>query len=237
MDKISSTDSFESYRLLVNVAEQLKLPFLQIQKQAEYLKLSGNEDLIGIETSASYALNLLDNYLLGLRLNHENLKLNQEPVSVSSVLYDSGQLLSSLAKQYEVELEINIAGRYGPVMAHRQGLMSALVSLGSSLIESLGSDHYPKAKLSLATHRCRYGIVAGIYSDTSEINSELLNRGRKIYAEAKQPLTNLTYNSGAGIFVADSIFRAMSLNLQATRHHRLYGFGAVMKSSKQLQLV
>jgi hypothetical protein len=239
VNSATKNDSLESYHLLVNVAEQLKLPFLQILKTAELAKLRGESasGFSDIESSASYALTLLDNYLLALQLSQQKLKLEQEPVSVSAVLYDSGQLLDQLAKQYGVDLELNIAGRYGPVMAHRQGLMSAVVSLGSTLIEALGAQHNPKLKLLLATHRCRYGVVAGVYTNTAELNTDLLRNGRKLSGQSRQPLANLTYNSGAGIFVADSIFKAMSLNLQASRHHSLYGFGAVMQPSKQLQLV
>ena len=237
MDDLIDHGDRPSYQLLINVAEQLKLPFLQILRQTELIKSTSQPDLESIETSASYALRLLDNYLLGLRLDREQVKLIQEPISISAVLYDTGQLLEGLAKQYDVELELNIAGRYGPVMAHRQGLQSALVSLGSSLIEAMGAEHNPKLRLQLATHRCRYGVVAGVYANTPQITTDLLRQGRKLHGNARQPLANLTYNAGAGIFVADSIFKAMSLNMQASRHHRLYGLGAVMQTSRQLQLV
>jgi hypothetical protein len=231
-------DSVASYKLLVNVAEQLKLPFLQILNEAELAKASDKPDLISIETSASNALKLLDNYLLGLRLNQEKLKLEQEPISVAAVLYDSAQMLENMAKQYSVELELNIAGRFGPVLAHKQGLQSAIVSLGTSLIEALGANGADtKVKLQLASHRCRYGIVAGVYADNIEISTDILRQGRKLYSRARQPMPKLVYSSGAGIFVADSIFRAMSLNLRASRHHRLYGLGAVLEPSRQLQLV
>ena len=237
MDVSVDQDPTASYRLLVNVAEQLKLPFLQIQKQAELTKITGKTDIDSIQTSANYALELLDNYLLALRLSHEHLKLETESISVSAVLYETGHLLEGLAKQYGVELELNIAGRFGPVMAHRQGLQSALVSLGSSIIESLGAQGKSKLKLQLATHRCRYGIVAGVYADNIELSTDLLRQGRKLYGQARQPLANLTYSAGAGVFVADSIFKAMDLNLQTSRHHRLYGLGAVMQPSQQLRLV
>jgi hypothetical protein len=136
-----------------------------------------------------------------------------------------------------VKLELNITGKYEPVMAHKRGLESALVSLGSSLIEALGAQDKPKASLQLATHRCRYGIVAGVYASNQDLTTDLLRQGRKLMGSARQPLVNLTYSSGAGIFVADSILKAMSLNLKASRHRHLYGLGAVMKGSKQLQLV
>jgi hypothetical protein len=134
-------------------------------------------------------------------------------------------------------LELNIAGRYGPVLAHRQGLQAALVSLGAALIEALPAQGNAQLKLQLATHRSRYGIVAGLYADTEQLTNEALRRGRVLQRQSRQPLLNLTHTSGAGIFVADTILHAMRLNLRASRHHHWYGLGTVLQPSPQIQLV
>ena len=238
MDSHSAYDSTSaSYLLMVSLAEQLKLPFIQIQRQAELARLTGKKDLSSIETTADYALKLIDNYLLGLNLNKQKVELEQEPVSIASVLYDSGQNLNNLANEYGVKLELNITGKYEPVIVHKQGLESALVSLGCSLIEAVGSQDDVKPSLQLAIHRCRYGIVAGVYANNPNLTTDLLRQGRKLIGNARQPLVNLTYSAGAGVFIADSILKAMSLSLKASRHHSLYGLGAVMRGSRQLQLV
>jgi hypothetical protein len=227
-----------SQRLLLGVAEELKLPLLQIARQAEQAGLNGSQtDLTVIRATADGALRLLDNYALGVRLALDPERLEIEPVSVSSVLYDTGQQLDALAKSYGVELELNIAGRFGPVLAHRQGLQAALASLGAALIEALPAQDSPQLKLQLATHRSRYGIVAGLYADTRQLSHDVLRRGRALQRHSRQPLVNLTHTSGAGIFVADAILNSMNLSLKASRHHRLYGLGTVLQSNRQLQLV
>jgi hypothetical protein len=226
-----------SQQLLLSVAEELKLPLLQIARQAEQGRLTGATDLLVIQATADSALRLLDSYALGVRLALEPEQLALEPVSVSSVLYDTGQQLNALANNYGVELELSIAGRYGPVLAHRQGLQAALVSLGAALIEALPAQENPRLRLQLATHRSRYGIVAGLYADTKQLSNEALQRGRELQRHSRQPLMNLTHTSGAGIFVADTILRAMRLNLRASRHRRLYGLGTVLQPNHQLQLV
>jgi len=229
--------SILSQQLLLSVAEQLKLPLLQIARQAEHSHLGGHIDPANIQATADSALQLIDNYILGVRLSLDPYQLDIEPVSISSVLYDTGQQLDSLAKSYGVGLELNIAGRYGPVMAHRQGLQAALVSLGSALIEALPAMESPQLKLQLATHHCRYGIVAGLYAETESLSSETLRQGRRLQGRARQPLAALTYSSGAGVFVADAILQAMRLSLKVSRHHRWYGLGTVLQPSAQLQLV
>ena len=122
-------------QLLLSVAEELKLPFMQIARQAEQGQLSGQADLMTMQRTADAALTLLDNYATGVRLSLDP-HLSVESVSVASVLYDSAQQLDGLAKNYGVALELSIAGRYAPVIAHRQGLQAALVSMGAALIEA-----------------------------------------------------------------------------------------------------
>ena len=231
---IKSGASVLSQELLISVAEELKLPLLQIARQAE---LGKQTDLQQIQTTADTALRLLDNYVLGVRLALEPAALDVESISVSSVLYDAGQQLDSLAKSYGVGLELHIGGKYGPVLAHRQGLQAALVSLGAALIEALPAMEGAQLKLQLATHRSRYGVVAGVYADTKQLSQQALQRGRKLQSQSRQPLLQLTHTSGAGIFVADAILEAMNLHLTASRHHRLYGLGTVLQPNHQLQLI
>jgi hypothetical protein len=222
-----------SQQLLLSVAEELKLPLLQIARTAE----QGDNSKEFIISTAENALRLIDNYALGVRLAMHPEHINTESVSVSSILYDTGQQLDALAKSYGVELELNIAGKFGPVMVHRLGLQAALTSLGSALIEALPAQESAQLKLQLATHRCRYGIVAGLYAEAPALTSATLTRGRELQSSSRQPLINLSHTSGAGIFVADAILRAMNLQLKASRHHRLYGLGAVLRPNHQMQLI
>ncbi|MDB5169513.1 MAG: hypothetical protein JWO41_869 [Candidatus Saccharibacteria bacterium] len=226
-----------SQQLLLSVAEQLKLPLLQIARQAELASLHAQPNLGLIQSTADTALRLIDGYVLGVRLNLEQSQLDVEPVSVSSILYDTGQELDAIAKAYGVSLELNIAGRYGPVMAHKQGLQTALVSLGVALIEALPATEAPQLKLQLAAYRCRYGIVAGLYSETEQLSLDALRQGRRLQGKVRQPLAQHSHTSGAGIFVADALLAAMDLKLQLTRHHGLFGLGTVLEPNNQLQLV
>lgn len=226
-----------SQELLLSVAEELKTPLMQIARQAELGLINGETDIAKIQSTAKNALNLLDNYALGVRLAMRPEDLSVESVSVSSVLYDAGQQLDALAKNYGVELDLSIAGRYGPVLAHRKGLQAALVSLGAAFIEALPAQEGTQLKLQLATHRSRYGIVAGVYANTKQLSNDALRDGRELQKLSRQPLNHLTHTSGAGIFVAETILHSMHLKLTSSRHHKLYGLGTVMQSSRQLQLV
>ncbi len=223
-----------SQELLLTVAEELKLPLLQIARQAE---LGNPAGLTSIQTSANTALRLLDNYSLAVRLAMRGNHLGLGSGAVASVRYDAGQQLDGVAKSYGVELELGVAGKFGPVRAHRQGLQAALVSLGATLIEALPAQDNCQLKLYMATHRSRYGIVAGLYADTKQLTAVALQKGRRLQNQSRQPLLNLTHTSGAGVFVADTLLKAMDLNLIASRHHRLYGLGTILQPNHQMQLV
>jgi len=226
-------------QLLLSIAEQLKLPLLQIARLSELAQQTKTPHSLGeIQTTANMAIRLLDNYLFGARLALEDdYQLALEPVSVSSVLYDAGQQLDAVAKLYGVDLQLQLGGKFRPVMANRQGLQSALVSLGYSLIEALPALGPERLELKLAAHRCRYGLVAGIYSDVEQLTAEALRQGRKLHGHSRQPLATLTHGSGAGVFVADTILQAMDAELKPTRHHRLYGLGTILQPTRQVQLV
>jgi hypothetical protein len=227
-----------SQDLLLGLAEQLKLPLLQIARRSELASFGQEVDNAAIQATADSALRLIDSYLLGVRLAEDGQQsLALEPVSVSSVLYDTAQELDAVAKFYGVRLELSIAGKYGPVEANKQALQAALTSLGMSLIEALPALDSKDVTVQLGAHRSRYGIVAGLYSDTPSLTADNLRRGGELLGKSRQPLVGITHSSGAGIFVADAILQAMQLRLTPTRHNKLHGLGAVLQPNNQLQLV
>ncbi len=229
-----------SEQLFLSLAEQMKLPLMQILRQTELGSLleGNNEYLSQIGVNADVALKLIDGYLLSMRLAaEESYAVEQESVSLSSVLYDAAQELHPIARLYGVEVELSLGGRYGPVTAHREGLQSALVSLGYALIEALPASDVPQLRLELAAHRCRYGIVAGLYADVDRLTAEALRQGRRLLGGTRQPLAGLSHTGGAGVFVADAILSAIGAKLRVSHHNRRSGLGAVMQPNPQMQLI
>ena len=228
-----------SQNLLLSLAEQLKLPLLQIARQAELDSMNHTDDSISqIQITADSALKLIDSYALGIQLaTNKAGTFEVETVSVPSVLYDAASELLPFAKMYDIKLDLNISGRYEPVTANRRGLQAALVSLGYALIEALPAIETSQLRLQFSAHKCRYGIVAGLYCDAQQLTTETLRRGRQLCGQARQPLVNLASGSAAGVFVADALLQGMDTQLTISKHHKLYGIGAVLKPNPQLQLV
>jgi hypothetical protein len=229
----------QATELLLAVAEQLKLPLTAIARQAELGQMGGGlgaADLSMLRTNATVALALVDSYLLGLRLSHEQGSLALEPVSLSSTLTDTAHELYTYARQYDVHLEVRLAGKYEPVMAHHGGLKAALLSLGYALIEAQGAQAKGR-RLILAAHRNAHGIAAGLYGEYELLSTEHWRRALNLCGQARQPFTALSAGSGAGLFVADAIFQAMASRLRVGRHHKQTGLAATLQPSQQLRFI
>lgn len=226
-----------SPRLLLSLTEQIKFSFLQIARCSEAGLISGNNQLGVIQNISEYSLNLINAYNLGVQLILEDKQLEVEPVSIASILYKTAENLKSIASNYGVSLELNIDGRYNPVLTNEIGLQASLVSLGMSLIEALPGIENKQLKLHLASHRCRYGIVAGLYIDDQKVTNETLKHGRKLFGKARQPLTNFSHTASAGIFIADNILNSMDLKLKTSHHRKLFGLGVILQPINQLEFI
>jgi len=235
----SSLAGGEATDLLKAVAEQLKVPLTIIARQAELSQLVDNAhhgDWAAMHAQASTALTLVDSYLLGLELAREQAALELEPVSIPSVLTMVAHDLYHLARQNGVELEVQVEGKYGPVMAHKAGLRAALVSLGYGMIEA-NSERNVYRRLTLAAHRTPHGIVAGIYGPHAALETQEWRTALKLYGRVSQPLTSLSSGSGAGLFVADAILRSMSTQLRVGRHQKETGLATTLHPSQQMTFV
>lgn len=223
-------------RLLRALAEQLKAPFLQIARTSELAQITEvPEALNNIEYTADMALRIIDSYLLSVRLQALPV-LDLEPVSVSAVLQDTAQRLNMLARQYDCDLTIKISGKYGPVMAHRQSLEAAYVSLGYAFIESMPASER-RHEVVLELHKNRSGVVAGVFANHPGLTAEMFHRAKALYGTAQQGIPSVSSTSGAGVFIADTLLKTMASPLRMTRYRSMAGLASTLMPSQQLQLV
>ncbi len=233
---ISAFSNEAQERLLKALAEQLKLPLLQIAREAELAQSTNSQNVFqSISYTADMALRLVDSYLLSVQLQVQP-ALELEPVSVSAALQDTAHQLNQLAKQYDCDLEVHLSGRYEPVMAHRQSLEAAFAMLGYAFIESVPSAD-KKHRIVLGAHRSSRGLVAGIFGGQETINADMYRRGMALFGTARQTVPVLSPHNGAGVFVAESLLKNMETTLQVSRHTKLSGLAATFTPSRQLALV
>jgi len=151
---------------------------------------------------------------------------------------DAAHDLSRFADHYNVQLEVEVRGKYGPVMSNPQGLKAALLSLGFALVEAQAAQDISGPKrVVLATHRTHQGIVTGVYGQYEKLNAEHWRAALGLAGHARQPISALTFGNGAGLFVADVILRSMETRLRVGKFHHQNGLAATFQPSQQLTIV
>lgn len=233
---MTAFDNEPQARLLRALAEQLKVPLVHIARNAELGQVKKDDTVLStIESSAEMALRLIDSYLLSIRLQSLP-SLELEPVSVSAVLQDTAHRLYGMAKQYDCDLDIRIAGKYEPVMAHRESLEAAYMSLGYSFIESAPQQDLAHQVI-FAAHKSSQGLVAGVFGEQPQLSADMFRRARALYGSSRQAMPTMSGNNGAGVFVADALLGVMAAKLRTARHNKLQGLAATLLPSRQLQLI
>lgn len=228
----------DNHRLFIALTEQLKTPLTQIARASELAKTEKyqQESLSNIESSVKAALNLIDNYLLNSEMKIGQQKLLLQPLSAQLVLQEAAHELEPLAQQYNCELVVkNIGRKCPPVMANSEGLKAAITSLASVFIESSQNLSKKKRQVNLITQKQQDGILAGVFSRANGFNAKSLADGQILYGRAKMPFPSVS-NSGAGVFIAQSLLDALSAQLKFSRYSNLQGLGALLPISKQLKL-
>jgi hypothetical protein len=233
------TQPGEQEKVFLSLVEQLSRPLLQIARLSELPQSDLNEAMARnnvVQAIAHSSLQLIDSYALSLRVNGRVAALEIEPITVSSLLYDTAQALQPFARQYAVELQLDTGPRMQPVLADRAVLQSALTSLGQVFVQSQ-AEAEESVPVRLGAHRSRYGVVAGLYSAIPGFGADSLRRAHQISGRAREPLQRLVSGPAAGVFVADSLLKTLAARLHVARYHNLTGLATTLHPSQQLQLV
>ncbi|HUD05589.1 MAG TPA: hypothetical protein VMR18_01550 [Candidatus Saccharimonadales bacterium] len=231
----------DSHVMLEALAEELRMPLLHIIRGSELALLKADytqNSLESVRQNASTALNLVESYLLGLQIADKQSGLDLQPTSINSVLYDVMHSLDGLAKQYDIDLQLDVEHNRKLVMANPAGLQAAFLSLTYSFIQANNLTTNDKSKIvRLVAHRKSDRIAAGVYGEGKSISAKQLRAACIWYGKFKQPLNNLSSSSAAGIFVAYKILKSMTSELKTARYNRLSGLSVSLHPSAQLNLI
>lgn len=234
--KITGVAANANARLFRALAEDLRVPLMQIARSSELAQLDSKKaNPKHIEATADAALKLIDSYIFSTQvlLGQETLAL--EPISPKATLYDTAQYMNEIAKLYNYEIEIDASNRCGLVMAHAKGLQAALIGLTYTLIGGMSSDE--KGRIILTAHKTKHGVAAGVMTNGKAISQRALNTARGVYGDVRRPLADSLHASSAGIYVADNLFAAMASELRAKSTRGTSGLVATLLQSQQLALL
>jgi len=229
----------EQERLFLGVVEQLTRPLLILSRMSE-AALTDEHDTTNqwrtAQVLSDTALRLVESYSLSLRIQGKLTPLTFEPVTISSLLYDTAERLAPYARQYGIDIELDTGPRAQPVVADRVVLQSAFESLGQVFVIAQAETEQ-RSQLRLSAHRTRHGVIAGCYGSAATLGVDSLRRARSIQGNSRQPFQQLVNGPAAGVFVADSLLNTLAAHLHVARYHNMTGLATTLQPSKQLQLV
>ncbi len=233
-------DTKSQEQLFISVADGISHTLLQIHRLSELARgeqarvQATNWQTVHDITGASLAL--LEGYSMTLRLQQGMESPVVAPVATAVLLRDTATLLAPYAKQFGVQIELDVSSRLEPILSDRLVLQAALVSLGQVFILAHAETEQPRP-IRLAAHRTRYGIVVGLYGYGIEMSSAALRRARNLRGKAHQPYSQFVSGPASGIFVADGLLHSVAAQLHAARYHNVAGLAVTMPACNQLQLV
>jgi len=219
-------DRPEDDRLLINIVEHLKLPLINISLKSEVANLSD------IKSLADNSIRLIDGYILGLNIAQHQLDL--EPVSVSEVLSDAAHNLSKTAKLYNCNLNLNIEGKFVPVMSSKIEMESAFTLIGQTIIESNTNTNN---EIFISAYKSGDKIVAGIFTGDLKITNETLRKAIVSAGKVSQGLPDFSHSPVTGVYAADLILTRLASRLQVFHHNNLSGLAGNFMPSRQLSLI
>ena len=221
--------------LFLALAEDLKVPLLRIAYKAE---LSGIKDDDIIRTSRE-ALQLLDAYLLGSKINNGQIKLALEPVNPTAVLMDTLNDVSAYAKQFSCELRLHAPHHMGTALIHRSALQTALSAITKVFIEAQDVLGSTQKIIELATYNSAKGLSVGVFHafDEKALSTQLLSQARSHVGIAARPFAGLGSGASTYLFVAEQIVRAMQSDIRSAKRGELSGLAIDLLKTSQMQLV
>ena len=229
----------ERIRLFIALAEQMKTPLIKASRTAELVRMTHDmSKLEELEYSSDHGIDLIESYILSLKLQAAGEDVPLQSVSLSATLNDVAHTLQKLHAADAFDIELHIAGKYGPIMAHPAGLHAALMNIGKALMTTHAErEQSTRPILKLAARKTQRGIAAGIFTNIDGLDASTFARSKRLYGTAAQPLPQLTSESGAGIFIADSLLQTMSSNIRVSHYKKMTGLAATFMPSQQLALV
>ncbi len=224
-------------QMLSSLARELKHPLTYISRRAELSVDSGDDAaLSAIMQSAANALALIDSYLLSARSEYGQQQLPLEPIGIGSVLFDVAQILNQSARSRNCTLEV-ITGHAGPVMAHAEGLRSALTCLTSQLLLCDSDESKPRIIRLNAYKQNSNSPVAAVLDPYIKLSQKNLSVARRMQGRSHMALSSRSMGSGVHLAIAESLAQSIGARLDVVHRQGMSGFGLRLIRSEQLQLV
>ena len=210
----------DQFLVLKNLAQDLKLPLTHIITQAH-----NNEAVI---THAKSAVDLIDTYILCVRLNNGQQQLKVEPVLLKPLFEEVAQDLHQFASNRSNQFELAVSNKTSTVLSDRAVLKSTLFSLSYSAIHaSQGS----KNSVLLKAHKDKNKVQASVFS-----NSLVSKAGFLKSSKIGNHVSAMPYGMHAGIAIARNLSELIDSPIRPISKWYEKGITLTLVPSSQLAL-
>ena len=135
MKDIHNTVGADQY-LLKSIAEELRLPLVQISRLAELSQASKYDfasNIRSIESSADLAIQLLESFILGVEFSDRQREIELSPITIGAVMNDVAHQLHRLASQNDYDIELSIKSAH-PIMGNYEAIKMAYLNIAHTII-------------------------------------------------------------------------------------------------------
>lgn len=226
MKRISPPSSYtDSKDLLLLLGEELKQPLVAIAQLAELQAEKGSE----VRAYATQALNTIDNILLYQRVHSGQTELLLEPVHIGSTMQEVAHNMEPLMRASGCHTELVIQHGLTPVDADRRLLSSALQSLWQAFLGTVQNS----SEITCKAQKTPQGVRISLQCGDSSADSILFTQSN---FSSAQPITGIA-GPAADLLTARGMFALLGADLTKTTSKNMFGLGATLSISKQLQIV
>jgi hypothetical protein len=199
--------------------------------------VSLDHDLKNLYYRINSAIELVDNYRLGLSLNLLSGNSGYlTSVPASSVMYEVIRGLEPLARANGIKLMLNVTDKLPPIVANQEVLRSALTSVGFGLLNFLVSSDNEQTELSLDLVQKSEQATIGWYWQGDKLSAHDWRASKRAVASGGRPGLIFT-NHSSGIFIGDFMLKLLNSELKTTKRFNRPGLMASFKLTSQLSLV
>lgn len=239
MKDINNTVGADQY-LLKSIAEELRLPLVQISRLAELSQASKYDfasNIRSIESSADLAIQLLESFILGVEFSDRQREIELSPITIGAVMNDVAHQLHRLASQNDYDIELSIKSAH-PIMGNYEAIKMAYLNIAHTIITGDNSSDGKKRKsIVFAVYNRGPKNMAGVYGNNLQISKSSWEKSLAIFDRSRQKMPDFSSINGSGFFVATSILESMSLSLNPSKYRGHKGLAAAFPLSQQLQLI
>ena len=224
--------------LISAAAHDIKTPLVFIRGAASQLNeghASPEEmarQLGRMEQSAGRLLNLIDSLIGSAQARQQ--ELNLEPVQAEQVIHYALEDIKPYAGELGFDFNLKFSHKLPLILSHRLALRRVLFNLLDNAVKYTRDDSKKTIDVSARRDKDRVRITVRDYG--VGIRQEDLKQIWKLFGRAAEPAAVVPGSSGLGLYIASSLSRSLSAELDLTTQAKGTSFYLRLPVAHQLSL-